>query len=159
MKNILSYQSASLNLVSKRLNDEKNRYNRAIQSPVLATPEKLYRPFIERYVRVEQQLQRETSRLVRDKERILHKFKIDSSTITTKTNRSTSKICTNFDKSVEPSNHLTFEKNRQQFLGSIRTLEALNPLKIMDRGYSITYKEGKLVKTVADVEEGDSYYL
>lgn len=48
-----------------------------MESPVLATPEKLYRPFIERFVRTEQQLQRETSFLFKDKQRDFYKFKID----------------------------------------------------------------------------------
>lgn len=35
----------------------------------MATPEKLYRPFIERYIRTEQQLHREVNRLFGDKVR------------------------------------------------------------------------------------------
>jgi len=53
----------------------------------------------------------------------------------------------------------TFEKHRQQFVSSIRTLEALNPLKIMDRGYSIIYKEGQLVKSVENVKKDDSIFV
>ncbi|MFJ5768655.1 exodeoxyribonuclease VII large subunit [Psychrobacillus sp. NPDC093180] len=157
MKNVLSYQSAYLHFITKKLADEKNRYKRAMESPVLATPEKLYRPFIERYVRVEQQLQRETSRLYKDKNRsftqIQNRF----------TQLSPQKVIDQHQRSIQTiTNQLnqvaisTFEKNRHQFISSIRTLEALNPLKIMDRGYSITYKNGKLVKSVADVQQGDS---
>jgi len=160
MKNILSYQSACLHFVTQKLADEKNRYKRAIESPVLATPEKLYRPFIERYVRAEQQLQRETSRLYKDKNRYFTQIQ----------NRfiqlSPQKVIDQHQKSVQTiTNQLNqvtlsiFEKNRGQFIASIRTLEALNPLKIMDRGYSITYKNEKLVKTVADVQQGDSIYV
>ena len=69
MQNILSFQSASLHFITKRITDEKNRYKRAMESPVLATPEKLYRPFIERFVRTEQQLQRETNFLFKNKQR------------------------------------------------------------------------------------------
>ncbi|TQR13730.1 exodeoxyribonuclease VII large subunit [Psychrobacillus soli] len=157
MKNILSYQSACLHFVSKKLTDEKNRYKRAIESPVLATPEKLYRPFIERYVRAEQQLQRETNRLYRDK--WLHFGQMQNRLM----QLSPQKLIDQHYKSVQSiTNQLnqvafsTYEKHQQQFIGSIRTLEALNPLKIMDRGYSITYKDGKLVKSVNDVRLGDS---
>ncbi|MEK4486432.1 exodeoxyribonuclease VII large subunit [Psychrobacillus sp. FSL H8-0484] len=160
MKNILSYQSASLHFVSKKLADEKNRYKRAIESPVLATPEKLYRPFIERYVRAEQQLQRETSRLYREKGR--HFAQIQNRFI----QLSPQKVIDQHHKSVHSiTNQLnqvvlsTFEKHRQQFIGSLRTLEALNPLKIMDRGYNITYKDDKLVKSVDDVQQGDSIFV
>ncbi|QEY19423.1 exodeoxyribonuclease VII large subunit [Psychrobacillus sp. AK 1817] len=160
MKNILSYQSASLHFVTKRLADEKNRYRRAITSPVMATPEKLYRPFIERYIRAEQQLHKEVKRISQEKNRdffqLENRFKqlspqklitIQSKTLQTSTNQLTQAMIA------------SFEKNRQQFTGSLRTLQALNPLKIMDRGYSITYKEGILVKSVEDVQQGDSIFV
>ena len=160
MKNILSYQSASLHFVTKRLADEKNRYRRAITSPVMATPEKLYRPFIERYIRTEQQLHKEVKRISQEKNRnffqLENRFKqlspqklitIQSKTLQTSTNQLTQAMIA------------SFEKNRQQFTGSLRTLQALNPLKIMDRGYSITYKEGILVKSVEDVQQGDSIFV
>ncbi|MEK4245937.1 exodeoxyribonuclease VII large subunit [Psychrobacillus sp. FSL K6-2684] len=160
MKNILSYQSVSLHFVTKRLADEKNRYRRAITSPVMATPEKLYRPFIERYIRAEQQLHKEVKRISQEKNRnffqLENRFKqlspqklitIQSKTLQTSTNQLTQAMIA------------SFEKNRQQFTGSLRTLQALNPLKIMDRGYSITYKEGILVKSVEDVQQGDSIFV
>ncbi|WP_313894349.1 exodeoxyribonuclease VII large subunit [Psychrobacillus sp.] len=160
MKNILAYQSACLHLVTKKLSDEKNRYKRAMESPVLATPEKLYRPFIERYVRVEQQLQKEVNRLYRDKERafmnVQNRFSQHSPRKLVEQHEKSLHILTNQMNQVVVA---SFEKHRQHFLGSIRTLEALNPLKIMDRGYSITYKEGKLVKSIQDVQKGDSIYV
>ncbi|MFB5087844.1 exodeoxyribonuclease VII large subunit [Psychrobacillus sp. PGGUH221] len=160
LKNIFSFQSACLNFVSKKLQDEKNRYNRAIQSPVLATPEKLYRPFIERYVRVEQQLQRETNRLYREKERNFTQVEKRMLQLSPK------KLIDLQYKSVQVlTNQLnqatvsTYEKHRQHFHGSIRTLEALNPLKIIDRGFSITYKNGKVVNSVEEVAKGDSIFV
>lgn len=157
MQTILSFQSASLHFVTKRITDEKNRYKRAMESPVLATPEKLYRPFIERFVRTEQQLQREIDLLYKDKQRDFLQVQ----------NRffqlSPQKVIDLHHKSVQSlTNQLNqasvsmFEKHRQQFVSSIRTLEALNPLKIMDRGYSIMYKDDKLVKSVENVKKGDS---
>ncbi|MER2261764.1 MAG: exodeoxyribonuclease VII large subunit [Psychrobacillus sp.] len=156
MKSILSYQSASLHFITKRLTDEKSRFQRAIASPVLATPEKLYRPFIERYIRTEQQLHREFNRLFGDKGRqysqLDNRFKqlspqrlvtLQSKNLVTSTNQ------------LNQAMIALFEKNRQQFTGSLRTLEALNPLKIMDRGYSITYSDGKLVKSIKEVQKGE----
>ncbi|WP_391201788.1 exodeoxyribonuclease VII large subunit [Psychrobacillus sp. L4] len=160
MKNILAYQSACLNSVSKRLKDEKNRYQRAMQSPVLATPEKLYRPFIERYVRTEEQLQREINRLVREKERNL--LQLEDRRLQLSPQRMIDqqwKLVKNLTSQLTKGTLSTYEKQQQQFIGSIRTLEALNPLKIMDRGYSITYIDGKVVKSVKEVGKGDSIYV
>ncbi|MEC0141292.1 exodeoxyribonuclease VII large subunit, partial [Paenibacillus macerans] len=48
------------------------------------------------------------------------------------------------------------EKSRLLQAG-IRQLDALSPLKVMGRGYSLVYDERgeKLIKTLADVEPGD----
>lgn len=160
MKSILAYQSTCLNMVSKKLFDEKNRYQRAIQSPVLATPEKLYRPFIERYIRTEQQLQREINRVVKEKERNL--LQIEKRMILLSPQKMIDqqlKMVENLTNQLTKTTISTYEKKRQNFIGSIRTLEALNPLKIMDRGYSITYIDGKVVKSVNEVVKGDSIYV
>lgn len=47
---------------------------------------------------------------------------------------------------------LTKETNQQRFRHIISQLNAYSPLNVMERGYSLTYKEGKLVKSVHDVE-------
>jgi exodeoxyribonuclease VII large subunit len=47
---------------------------------------------------------------------------------------------------------LTKETNQQRFRHMISQLNAYSPLNVMERGYSLTYKEGKLVKSVHDVE-------
>ncbi|QDH19597.1 exodeoxyribonuclease VII large subunit [Saccharibacillus brassicae] len=46
---------------------------------------------------------------------------------------------------------------RQRLLGSLRQLDALSPLKVMARGYSLVYDEAgqKLIKSVREVAEGD----
>jgi exodeoxyribonuclease VII large subunit len=46
---------------------------------------------------------------------------------------------------------------RMQLTASIRQLDALSPLKVMSRGYSLVYddKEQRLIKSVGDVQPGD----
>lgn len=50
-----------------------------------------------------------------------------------------------------------YKENRNAFLAGIRHLDALSPLKIMQRGYSLVYdeQEKRLVKSVAQVQPGD----
>ncbi|QHT60446.1 exodeoxyribonuclease VII large subunit [Paenibacillus lycopersici] len=49
------------------------------------------------------------------------------------------------------------KERRLQLLASMRQLDALSPLKVMSRGYSLVYDEHgtKLVKSVSDVQPGD----
>ncbi|MTH52351.1 exodeoxyribonuclease VII large subunit [Bacillus mangrovi] len=44
---------------------------------------------------------------------------------------------------------------QREFSHSLEKLNALNPLKIMERGYSLVYKEEELVKTIGDAAPGD----
>ncbi len=50
------------------------------------------------------------------------------------------------------------ERHRLRFLGISAQLESLNPLAILNRGYSVTYKlpEGKLVRRADQLHPGDS---
>ncbi len=157
LKHVLSYQSASLHFMTKKLEDSKKRLQRAMQSPVMETPERLYRPFIERYVRAEQQFQREANRIVQEKSKnylqLNSRFEQLSPqrVITLHTN-----ALNTLSNQLKQAITTTVDKHTQQFYGAIRTLEALNPLKIMDRGYSITYREGTLIKSVHEVQEGET---
>ena len=42
------------------------------------------------------------------------------------------------------------------FLTSISKLEALNPLSVLSRGYSVAQKDGKVISKITDVEIGDT---
>jgi exodeoxyribonuclease VII large subunit len=46
---------------------------------------------------------------------------------------------------------------RASFVAEMRHLDALSPLKVMSRGYSLVYDEGQeqLIKSLSDVELGD----
>ncbi|HHY73095.1 MAG TPA: exodeoxyribonuclease VII large subunit [Bacillus bacterium] len=48
-------------------------------------------------------------------------------------------------------------EKRMQFSNTITTLNALNPLKVMERGYSLVYnEEKKIVKSIKQIELGDT---
>ncbi|QHW30275.1 exodeoxyribonuclease VII large subunit [Paenibacillus rhizovicinus] len=58
---------------------------------------------------------------------------------------------------LESSMAAGMKERRLQLLASMRQLDALSPLKVMSRGYSLVYDEHgtKLVKSVSDVQPGD----
>lgn len=55
--------------------------------------------------------------------------------------------------------HRCFERSESRLSGSINSLEALSPLKVMTRGYSLTYKGEELVRDAESLSEGDSVIL
>src|SRR5690606_29563241 len=44
---------------------------------------------------------------------------------------------------------------KESFSSTIRTLEALNPLTIMNRGFSVTFKENEVIKSVSQLSVND----
>lgn len=50
-----------------------------------------------------------------------------------------------------------YKERKQQLLSQVRQLDALSPLKVMQRGYSLVYneQEKKLIKSFHDVQPGD----
>lgn len=49
------------------------------------------------------------------------------------------------------------KQKQKEFVHQISTLNALSPLKVMERGYSITYDENdQIVKSVKDIAVGSS---
>jgi len=52
------------------------------------------------------------------------------------------------------------KRKEREFLNLLNTLEAVSPLRTMERGYSIVYHEkGNLVKSVRDAKIGDQVYI
>jgi exodeoxyribonuclease VII large subunit len=45
---------------------------------------------------------------------------------------------------------------KQKFVKSAATLDALSPLKVIGRGYSMVTENGKVVKSIDNVEIGDT---
>ena len=55
------------------------------------------------------------------------------------------------------NNKITLSK--KDFANHITKLDALSPLKTLARGYSITIKENKVIKSVKDLNVGDEIRL
>lgn len=52
--------------------------------------------------------------------------------------------------------HTIVDAKDREYRSAASVIEALNPLAVLLRGYSITYKDGKAVRTANDVQPGDT---
>ena len=48
------------------------------------------------------------------------------------------------------------KKERQEMKARESSINHLNPRNVLKRGYSVAYRNGSLVKSISDVEAGDS---
>ena len=49
---------------------------------------------------------------------------------------------------------MTIRMHSNRFSSSVRMLQALNPLNVMERGYSIVYHEGTITNSVTSLPSG-----
>jgi exodeoxyribonuclease VII large subunit len=51
------------------------------------------------------------------------------------------------------------KRARMEWIGQVAQLDALSPLKVMQRGFSLVYKDGQLVKSVGQFAPGDKLMI
>ena len=47
-------------------------------------------------------------------------------------------------------------KQSLQYANMLSLLDAYSPLKILERGYAITYQDDHIIKSVSDIQQGDT---
>ena len=65
----------------------------------------------------------------------------------------------NLLKRLEASIKIEQEKEKNRYIELISKLDALSPLKTLARGYSITEKQGKIIKSKDELNKGDKIDL
>ena len=69
---------------------------------------------------------------------------------------------TNIDLTIEQINDLFNDKLyecKNNFVLLLKKLESLNPIKVIERGFSVAQKNGKIIKSVNEVNKGDTIAL
>lgn len=156
LERLSNYRSQMYRTVSGTVNQQKQALDRLTSSFPLAYPERLYRPFIERVERATESLQRESMQhLNRSKERYRTLDQQLKSRVPLQRIRQSETDVAELARRLDYQMTGLLKNRSLQLSSAIRTLDALSPLKIMDRGYSIPYIEGKVVKSVMQVKTGD----
>ena len=68
-------------------------------------------------------------------------------------------IIEQYIKSLENSIKAKYEKENTKYIKLVSKLDAYSPLKTLSRGYSITEKQGKIVKSIIELKKGDNVYI
>ncbi|MCK6204489.1 exodeoxyribonuclease VII large subunit [Bacillus infantis] len=154
---ILNRQSRLIRAMRERAVLQRERLGRLQKSYAFRYPQRLYEQKLEQADKMTEQLKKSAGRLAelkseeRDRllQRLLRNHPNDLYKEAKETHLRGSRALGRAMKEV-------LTKKQKEFSGMVSTLEALSPLKIMDRGYSLAYSgEGELLKSVSQVEKGD----
>lgn len=157
IERIMSRQTRLLRAIKEKIHFQRERLNRLEKSYAFRYPQKLYEQKLE-------QVDRRTEQLSRATKRILSLKKAEQETLHKRLLRNEP------DKKILAArvNHERLEKNlnraitnilsakQKDFAHRLSKLDALSPLKVMERGYSLVFtEEQKLVSKVSQVQIGE----
>lgn len=160
LERITNRKSQIVSIITATLSQERKRLSRVMSAYPLAYPERLYRPFVENLTRVTEQLEKSGRTLVNQKQQLL----------TQQTMRLTlqnpkrlvhqhQKGLHDLEQRMRVATQKGLQAKGRSFSNIIQLLEALNPLKIMDRGYSLTYQNDQVVKSIEDIDSTKSLHI
>ncbi|MGM0791711.1 MAG: exodeoxyribonuclease VII large subunit [Bacillota bacterium] len=154
---ILNRQSRLIRAMKERAVLQRERLGRIQKSYAFRYPQRLYEQKLEQADRMTEQLKRSAGRLAElkseERDRLLQRLLRNHPKDLYKEAKETH---LRGNRALGRAMKEVLTKKQKEFGGMVSTLEALSPLKIMDRGYSLAYSgEGMLLKSVSQVEKGD----
>ena len=136
---------------------ESERLKRVQKSYVFRNPGKLYEQKEQKLDILMERLQRQATRLIEQKhERWMQAY------VLLEKHQPSEKIAKAREKQqmlaklLEREIKSILNQKQMAFTSLLSKLHALSPLKIMERGYSLVYKEKQLVKSIHQLQPGDS---
>ena len=147
-------------MMTSRLNFERTRLTKLQSSYPLATPERLYRPFIERLVQMDSSLQNATKLYVMNQKSNLQAIDSKMKQYSPKYQLTNAKQqLAHREEQITRLMQQQLKQSKVAFSNQLRMLEALNPLALMSKGFSIAYKEEIVVKSIHDLKKDDVVHV
>lgn len=142
--------------LTNRLQNEQQRLNKLRNSYPLATPERLYRPFTEKVIYLQNNLEQAMNMtIMQNKNKLAN---VQSALLMQSPKHIISlqkKQLAYLVEQLKSSSENYLNKQKSAFTSTVRTLEALNPLSIMTKGFTVTFKDDKMLKSVQDINKND----
>ncbi|MCA1054776.1 exodeoxyribonuclease VII large subunit [Rossellomorea aquimaris] len=157
LERIMNRKLRMIKSFKAKLQSERNRLNGLTKSYALRNPHTLYQQKVEHVDRLTEQLQRNISLNIsrqRDSLKVLvSRLERVHPSFTLKIQQDRVKF---LREQVEKEFKGVLKDKANKFQSIISTLDALSPLKVMERGYSLVYgPNGELVKSSQQVSRGD----
>ena len=161
VERILTRQSRLIRGIKEKVELQKLRLNRIQRSYAFRYPKVLYDQKLE-------QLDKQTELLIRNVQRVFDQKNNQHQSIQKQLLRNhpdqyikkAHHDLANLQKNMIRNTELILQAKRQSFLSIIGKMDALSPLKIMERGYNVAYdSNGKLIATIKQVQPKDQIEL
>ncbi|ULT55600.1 exodeoxyribonuclease VII large subunit [Neobacillus drentensis] len=158
---VLQRQGRLIRVMSSRFKFENERLSRVQKSYAFRYPHRLYEQKLEQVDRLTEGLKRGVSRLSAVK---IEQHEILSKRLQRKhPKEGLLEAKKRFERTQKDLNRTVtqiYEKKQTEFDRILSTLQALSPLKIMERGYSLAYTEdNRLVKSVKQVKTNEQVQI
>ena len=157
---VLDRKRALYNSLSNQIKHERKRLTTLQISYPLQFPERLYRPFTEKLIGFEGRLLRSSQDITGRRASELQRLSSMLSTFSPEQrikeeHRNVTFFTERLTRAVQHDTRIRIER----FQASIRMLQALNPLNVMERGYSIIYQDGIVANSVNSIEVGANIHI
>jgi exodeoxyribonuclease VII large subunit len=151
-------QQRLIQAIRYRVIEDKERLQRIRRSPFFLYPRKYLLEQAQRLDRLQEQLEQRTKRIAeRGHSRLARLQTVLAGHNPGERVAFAAKRWQSTARQLEQSMTAAVKEKKLRLHGSIRQLDALSPLKVMSRGYSLLYdeREQRLIKSIDDVQLGD----
>ena len=161
LERVMNCESRLLRAMREKVVLQQERYQRLVKSYAFRYPRKLYEQKLEQVDKLTESLTRGTEKLYSAKYDAMLQLRRRLERSHPEELKKISLM--RYQRATRALNRAitaVVSEKRKEFNGIISTLEALSPLKIMDRGYSLAYTEdGQLIKKIAQVKPERKIYV
>lgn len=161
VERVLTKQARLMRVMKEKVNIQRNHLERIEKSYAFRYPHRLYEQKLEQLDRTVEALASNSKRLLTTKRD--EWLQIDKGLLRNHPEQKVQKAIEDQSKTTKAlyrAMSIILSKKQAEFRSTLTTLEALSPLKIMERGYSLTYdREGQIVKSVNNVDVNDTVQI
>lgn len=160
MERILNYKIRLTRSIREQVTRERKNLERITNSYAFRYPWRLYEQKLEQLDRLSERQQR-ALKYVLDRKKQLYSLAMDR-LIRNHPDRMYQQAKKEFVGQLQKLQYhfqAILTSKQKEFTGILATLEALSPLKVMNRGYSIAYSGDRIVKSIHDVAIDDSLII
>ncbi|MDZ5712122.1 exodeoxyribonuclease VII large subunit [Jeotgalibacillus haloalkalitolerans] len=154
---IMSMEVRSHRAIAQLIQYQKQQLKKQTDSIVFRRPEKMIEPHAQNLDRLNERLYRESAAIIQKAK--IKRERIHEKLIRLNPSNQIERKKNHLDRLMDRLENTSSKKvnaSRQRFIQATASLEALSPLKIMNRGYSLVFNDSnELIKSSEQVDAGD----